>query len=124
MEGYFDHLSKHLIGERAEVEIAGLKSGDHIEARWVPLIGITYESKGDVLEIALERLDHLIHRPRDIIVTDSPEGLESMEVVEFRGTQADREIDETPALPASRITFQAIPCGALTQVKPPPGHSN
>ena len=84
-KAYFDHLSKHLIGERAEVEIAGLKSGDHIEARWVPLIGITYESKGDVLEIALERLDHLIHRPRNIVVTDSPEGLESMEVVDSEG---------------------------------------
>ena len=84
-KAYFDHLSKHLIGERAEVEIAGLKSGDHIEARWVPLIGITYEPKGDVLEIALERLDHLIHQPRNIVVTDSPEGLESMEVVDSEG---------------------------------------
>ena len=84
-KAYFDHLSKHLIGERAEVEVAGLKSGDHIEARWVPLIGITYESEADVLEIALEHLDHLIHRPRDIVVTDSPEGLESMEVVDSEG---------------------------------------
>lgn len=82
---YFDHLSKHLIGERAEVEIAGLASGDHIEARWVPLIGITYESKGDVLEIALEGIDHLIHQPRNIVVTDNPEGLESMEVVDSEG---------------------------------------
>jgi len=82
---YFDHLSKHLIGERAEVKIAGLASGDHIEARWVPLIGITYEPKGDVLEIALERLGHLIHQPRDIVVTDSPEGLESMEIVDSEG---------------------------------------
>jgi len=64
-KAYFDHLSKHLIVERAEVEIAGLKSGGHIEARWVPLIGITYEPKGDVLEVALEDLDHLIHQPRN-----------------------------------------------------------
>ena len=85
MESVLRSPLQHLIGERAEVEIAGLKSGDHIEARWVPLIGITYESKGDVLEIALERLDHLIHRPRDIVVTDSPEGLESMEVVDSEG---------------------------------------
>ena len=84
-KAYFDHLSKNLIGERAEVEIAGLASGGHIEARWVPLIGITYESKGDVLEIALERLDHPIRRPRNIVVTDSPEGLESMEVVDSEG---------------------------------------
>ena len=31
-EAYFDHLSKNLIGERAEVRIAGFASGNHIEA--------------------------------------------------------------------------------------------
>ena len=51
-KAYFDHLSKNLIGERAEIEIAGLALGDRIEARWIPLIGITYEPKADVLEIA------------------------------------------------------------------------
>jgi hypothetical protein len=86
-KAYFDHLSKHLIGERAEVEIAGLKAGGHIEARWVPLIGITYEPKGDVLEIALERLDHFIRQPRNIVVTDSPEGLETMDVVDTEGVR-------------------------------------
>lgn len=84
-KAYFDHLSKNLIGERAEVEIAGLALGDRIEARWIPLFGITYESKGDVLEIAMQGLDHLIHRPRDIVVTDSPEGLESMEINDAEG---------------------------------------
>lgn len=38
-KAYFDHLSKNLIGERAELKIAGLASGNHIEARWVPLLG-------------------------------------------------------------------------------------
>jgi hypothetical protein len=84
-KAYFDHLSKNLIGERAEIEIAGLALGDRIEARWVPLIGITYESKGDILEIALEGLDHLIHRPRGIVVTDGAEGLESMEIEDSGG---------------------------------------
>jgi len=84
-KAYFDHLSKNLIGERAEIEIAGLALGDRIEARLVPLIGITYESKADILEIALEGLDHLIHQPRDIVVTDSPEGLECMEINDFEG---------------------------------------
>ena len=82
---YFDHLSKNLIGERAEVEITGLALGDRIEARWIPLIGITYEPKADVLEIAMQGLDHLIHRPRDIVVADSPEGLESMEINDSEG---------------------------------------
>src|SRR3954470_21617064 len=84
-KAYFDRLSKNLIGERAEVEITKLTLGNRIEARWVPLVGITYEPKSDVLEIAMQGLDHLIHRPRDIVVTDSPEGLESMEINDSEG---------------------------------------
>jgi hypothetical protein len=79
---YFDQVSKSLIGERAEVEVSGLGLGDKIEARWLPLIGITYDFKDDLLEIAMEGLDHLIHRPRDITVNDGAEGLENMEIVD------------------------------------------
>jgi hypothetical protein len=79
---YFDRVSKGLIGERADVEVSGLTPGDRTEARWLPLIGITYDSKDDILEIAMENLDHLIHQPRDISVNDGVEGLESMEIVD------------------------------------------
>jgi hypothetical protein len=37
---------------------------------------------GDLLEIALEGLDHLIHNPCEISVDASPEGLTSMEIVD------------------------------------------
>jgi hypothetical protein len=77
---YFDHVSKGLISERAEVEVSGLALGDKTEARWLPLIGVTYDFKDDFLEIAMEGLDHLIHRPCTISVNDGAEGLESMEI--------------------------------------------
>ena len=41
---------------RAEIEVASLDLGDQIEAEWLPLLGITYDDKDDVLEIALEEL--------------------------------------------------------------------
>ena len=56
---YFDQISKALAGERAFVEIEGLTFGDRTQANCLPLIGITYDSKDDVLEIAMEGLDHL-----------------------------------------------------------------
>jgi len=80
-QSYFDHVSKGLIGERAMVEVVGLAFGDRTEARCLPLIGITYDSKDDVLQIALDGLDHLIHRPRDIAVSDDSEG-ERMEITD------------------------------------------
>jgi hypothetical protein len=38
--------------------------------------------KDDSLEIAMEGLDHLIHKPREIAVDDAPSGLGSMEILD------------------------------------------
>jgi len=64
------------------VEIEGLAFGDRRQASCLPLIGITYDSKDDILEIAMEGLDHLIHRPREIVVSESAEGLERLDVID------------------------------------------
>lgn len=81
-QAYFDKISKALAGEAAFVEIEGLTFGDRIQANCLPLIGITYDSKDDVLEIAMEGLDHLIHRPREIVVSEGAEGLERLDVID------------------------------------------
>jgi hypothetical protein len=80
-QGYCDRISKGLLGKQAEIEVTGLRFGDHVAARWLPLLGITYDPKGDLVEIALEGLDHLIHHPREISVEEGPEGLTAMEIV-------------------------------------------
>ena len=58
-----DKASKSLSGQRAEVEIAALSLGDQIAAEWLPIIGITYDPGDDIVEVALEGLDHIISRP-------------------------------------------------------------
>lgn len=80
---YFDNASKILPGKRAEIEIDSLAIGDQIEAEWLPLLGITYDPKSDVVEVVLEGLDHMIHHPREIYVDQEVGvGLKSMEVVD------------------------------------------
>src|SRR5260221_11365751 len=79
---YFDRMSKELAGERAELEVASLKIGDEIEAEWLPLIGITYDPKDDILEIALEGVDHLINKPREVWVEEKGLELYSLEVID------------------------------------------
>ena len=64
------------------IEVAGLALGDQVAAKWLPLFGITYDAKDDLLKIAMEGLDHLIHKPREIAVVDGPSGLGSMEIVD------------------------------------------
>jgi len=79
---YFDRISKELAGQRAQVEVAGLALGDQIEAKWLPLFGITYDAKDDLLEIAMEGLDHLVRKPQEVAIQDGPGGLTSMEIVD------------------------------------------
>jgi hypothetical protein len=68
---FFDRVSRGLIGNRAEILIAAPNLGNQIEAEWLPLLGITYDPKDDILEIALEGLDHMIRKPRVIYVGDT-----------------------------------------------------
>ena len=46
------------------------------------VLGIAYDPNDDIVEVALEGLDHLIHKPREIHVDDGPEGLAALEIVD------------------------------------------
>jgi Family of unknown function (DUF5335) len=81
-QAYFDVMSKALVGKRAEIEVASLKLGDQIEAEWLPLLGITYDPKDDLIEVALDGHDHLINKPREVYVEDEQLGLASLEVID------------------------------------------
>jgi uncharacterized protein DUF5335 len=78
---FFDGISKLLEGKRAEIEVASLSLGDQVEAEWLPLLGITYDPNDDLVEVALEGLDHLISHPREIYVDDDVGGLLAIEIV-------------------------------------------
>lgn len=88
-KSFFDSLSKvgGLDSKCAEIEVLGLNLGDHIATEWVPMFGVTYDTDDDVLEIGLEGLDHLIHRPKTVHVEESPDGLHSIDVVDEEGIQ-------------------------------------
>ena len=79
---YFDLASKRLDGERAMIEVKNLTFGDRRQARCLPLYGVTYDSKDKTLEIAMDGLDHLIEAPRQIVVSEGPGGLESIEITD------------------------------------------
>src|SRR3977135_3472863 len=82
---FFDGVSKLLQGKQAEIEVASLSLGAQVEAEWLPLLGIAYDPKDDLVEIALEGLDHMIPRPREIYVEDGPGVIESLEIIDSDG---------------------------------------
>ncbi|MDT7855270.1 DUF5335 family protein [Rubrivirga sp. S365] len=91
---YFDTFSKDRIegGDvgKAHVRVLSEENGDQVLADWLPLHGLTYDSKDDLFEVAMEGMDHLVNNPTEIHVKDDGDLL-SFEVVRKDG---DREIIE------------------------------
>jgi hypothetical protein len=99
---FFDHVSKMLEGKQAEIEVASLALGDQVQAEWLPLHGITYDPRDDLVEVALEGLDHMIAKPREIYVQDGNGGLASLEVIDSDGAKQIVKLRDQLTLPGAK----------------------
>jgi hypothetical protein len=84
---FCDHISKSVIGKRAEVQIASTKLGSQIEAEWLPLLGVVYEPKSDTIAITLDSLDHMIKHPREFYADVDAAGLMNFEIIDADGVR-------------------------------------
>lgn len=92
---YFDAFSKGLIQGRrtdyAEIRVFSPEMGAQLETAWMPLTGITYDGRGDLIEVTVgnggEHMDHRIYHPVEIYVDEGEGILCSMEVVRGDGTK-------------------------------------
>ncbi len=98
---FFDRVSKTLKGKQAEIEVASLRLGDQVQAEWLPLHGIAYDPKDDLMEVTLEGLDHMIAKPHEIYV-DGTVGLESVEIIDADGTKQIVKLRDELIPPAPR----------------------
>ncbi|MBI1891227.1 MAG: DUF5335 domain-containing protein [Burkholderiales bacterium] len=96
---YFDAMSKTLAGKRAEIAVESLQLGSQIEAEWVPLYGITYDPKNDLVEVVMEGLDHMIRHPREVYVDIEAGGLNSVEVIDDDDVKQIINLRDPVALP-------------------------
>src|ERR1700740_3410180 len=76
----FGGLSKTLQTEVAEIEVAGLDIGDEVETDWLQLIGITYDQHDNIMDVALDGVDHIINKPREVYVETGSGGLIGLEI--------------------------------------------
>jgi len=103
-KAYFAALSDALVGKWVEVEVASLDLGDQVVAEWLPLLGVTYDSQDDLIDVALGgagHLNHLIRHPRQIEITEAAEGLRSIAVTNGDGTVQVLRLKEPLRLPQS-----------------------
>ena len=78
-------VTVELAGKRAEIEIASLDLGAQVLARWPPLLGLVYDRKNDYLQIAIDGLDHMVLKPRELYAEYGPRGLQSVGILDSEG---------------------------------------
>ncbi len=100
---FFDSVTKTLVGKQVHIDVASLDLGDQIQAEWAPLIGITYDRKDDLIEIALEEPDHLIRSPREVFVDSGVGGIVAIAIGDGDGNRQIVKLKDPLALPAPRL---------------------
>jgi Family of unknown function (DUF5335) len=97
---FLDVVSKLLEARSAEIEIAALDLGDQVLAEWLPLLGITYDPKDDIVEVMLDGHDHMIRRPREIYLDNGAGALMTIEIVDANGVKQIVKLKDPLMLPA------------------------
>lgn len=108
---YFDAFSrkycKNGTPEYAEISIARPQTkGTPQAVLWLPLIGITYEPKEDVLEVAVEGLGRRTFHPEEIWAEVHMDGFVGTFLIRNQdGTREVITLRRRPALNAYRLRF-------------------
>jgi hypothetical protein len=100
---FFDRVSSVLQGQRAEIEAASLELGDQIIAEWLPLLGVSYDSADDLLDLSLVGLDHLIRSPRYISYWEGDRGIETIAVMAQDGVKETLRFRPPVMLPVTTM---------------------
>ena len=99
---YCIHTSRVFMGKQADIEVGSLEVGFQTEARRLPLIGMSYDPKSDVLTLLVGDLSHIIHAPRELYVDEQPLGLIAFQVVDAEGVRQIITLREPLMLPVLR----------------------
>lgn len=97
---YFDRVSKALGAKLVEVQVTGVGLGDQVEVEWLPLVGLSYDPRDDVLAVVFEKIEHNIRHPKQIHVEQDVDSLANIEVVDAEGERHILLLKDPLSLPA------------------------
>ena len=98
---YFDEVAKHLPSMQVGISIMGENIGVQPESENSLLVGISYDSNDQVLEVDAANVSHRMPKPKEIYVREEAGSLSSIEVTAQDGTKQVIELRPLPSLPAS-----------------------
>jgi hypothetical protein len=101
-QAFFDGMTKILLtGKRVEIEVAAIPLGDQVAVEWLPLVGIVYDRKDDVLQVIVEgHVDHMIQHPKEIHIDEGAAGLQTVLVIDGDGIRHILKFRDPLELPA------------------------
>ena len=85
--GFCAAVSQALEGSQAEIEIASLDLGGQVEKNWAPLIGISYDPEDDVIDIALDEVDHIVNQPQELLAELDDMSVSALQITDADGTR-------------------------------------
>lgn len=80
-------VSEALEGRQAEIEVASLDLGEQVEKEWAPLIGISYDPEDDIIDIALEDVDHIVNEPKELLADIEDASISALQITDAEGTR-------------------------------------
>jgi hypothetical protein len=95
-------VSRAFLGKQADIEVASLQIGFQLEARRLPLVGMSYDSGSDVLQLLVGDSRYLIRTPRELYVDEDPLGLITFQIIDAEGARQIVTLREPLRLPAPR----------------------
>jgi Family of unknown function (DUF5335) len=99
--GFCIRVTRGFLGKWVDIEVASPQIGFQPEARRLPLIGISYDPKSDVLELLLGELEHLIRAPCEFYVDEEPLGITSLQIIDAEGVRQIVTLRDPLMLPGS-----------------------
>ena len=99
-KGYFDRFSRALGPKRIEIEVTGLSLGHQIQAKWIPLLGVSYEPRNDVVAVIAEGVEHFIRKPTQIHLEHDGGWVHRIEVIDADGNRHTLSLKEPLSLPS------------------------
>jgi hypothetical protein len=100
--GFCTYASRGWVGRWVDIEVASRQIGSQVEARRLPLFGMSYDPKDDVLELLVGELHHLIWAPREFYVDEAPLGVVCLQIIDADGIQDIVTLREPLMLPNPR----------------------
>lgn len=102
--GFLDTFTRLHLGdqsERATIEVHSQEGGDQIYAQGARLLSLSYDPQGDILDVELQGVDHLIFRPRELWVQEggASDRIATLRIVDDDGAQELIHVHQAPALP-------------------------